>query len=207
MTPFYTEKLRMLDILMLDEVGAAGVLGHSSPDPAAVERPELKRLEFFRCLSAIELPIVQEILRPSQESGTLQSVHLTGKLMEPFDELGATGAGNALFTDKSSITSLGLHDFGWQDAFSYHSTLTGRPFLEWVERFPNLTTVAAYPEHFEGAGSVVRALVAQGRFETVYQNCLIGVERDLVLEEARKHGTAVVHTATSYMPSPWPWVG
>lgn len=179
------------------------------------EKPFLPALEHFRCHFEIHNVYIQifdddmrmvdaqsppyevhsliSVLRPSIENRTLRCLDLTfmSEVKVAID---------ALFTSeqegvnkKEAIQILSCHDV------TMPSIITGfggnyDEFLDWVETFPNLTTVGAFPQKSENAHMLILWLMKKRPdIETIYTNVLKGAERDMVLDEARKRGIAIIH--------------
>ncbi|KAJ4396010.1 hypothetical protein N0V93_000226 [Gnomoniopsis smithogilvyi] len=181
------------------------------------EKPFLPALQHFRChfdphrpnahllehtpnVPTLVQPIDQlgvihtllGILRPSIENNTLQSLDLTF-----CNEVKA--AVDALLTErpeenrKQAIHTLSCH------GLDMPSIVTGfggtcDEFLDWVDTFPNLTTVGAYPQKSENAYKLILWLMKKRPdVKTIYTNILKGAERDMVLAEAKKRRITVIH--------------
>lgn len=179
------------------------------------EKPFLPALEHFRChfdihnvyiqifdddmhmvdaqSSPYEVQPLLEILRPSIESRTLRYLDLTfmNEVKNAIDALFTSEQEEA--NQKEAIKILSCHDV------TMPSVNTGfggnyNEFLDWVETFPNLMTVGAYPQKSENAHMLILWLMKKRPdIKTIYTNVLRGAERDMVLDEARKRGIAIVH--------------
>lgn len=179
------------------------------------EKPFLPNLEHFRChfeihnvyiqildddmnmlgaqRSPYEVHSLLAILRPSIENRSLRYLDLTFMTEVKV-------AIDALFTSereegnrKEALQILSCHDITMP---SINTGFGGNynDFLDWVETFPNLTTVGAYPEKSENAHMLILWLIKKRPdIKTIYTNVLRGAERDMVLAEAKKRGITIVH--------------
>ncbi|KAJ4401971.1 hypothetical protein N0V82_010825 [Gnomoniopsis sp. IMI 355080] len=176
------------------------------------EEPFLPALEHFRCHydpygfsyfnensnlvhpseQSLAVQSLLGILRPSIENGTLRYLDLTWSIL--------VKAGlDTLFTAepeqdrKETIRILSCH------GIEMPSIVTGfggncDEFLGWVETFPNLTTVGAYPQKSENAHMLILWLMKRRPdIKTIYTDALKGAERDMVLAEAEKRSVTVIH--------------
>jgi hypothetical protein len=179
------------------------------------------RLEYFRYGGATSDEVLL-FIEPALRSGTLKAVDLQmpsrgsisvhrsdggkgqGETTRPTNDAFESIDGlDWWFNDKQSITTLGLSNFHFPSVSSY-SSYTGVPFASWVKRFPNVHTVHAYPEKFDGCQDTIRALLLEApQVKTIYQDCLLGVGRDQVLQLASQKGVRIVHSRDR-APGPWP---
>lgn len=178
------------------------------------EKPFLPALEHFRChfdphksylhLVDDDLNLVDPldplqavhsllgILRPSVANGTLRSLDLTLS-----NEVKA--AVDALFTPKLEDNGKSAIRILSCDGLLMPSIVTGfggncDEFLDWVDTFPNLTTVGAYPQKSDNAYMLILWLMRKRPdIKTIYTNVLKGAERDMVLSEAKKRHITVIH--------------
>lgn len=179
------------------------------------EKPFLPALEHFRCHFDIHNVYIQifdddmhmvdaqsppyevrpllSILRPSIENRTLRYLDLTfmNEVKVAIDALFTSEQEEA--NKKNAIQTLSCHDVTMP---SINTGFGGNysEFLDWVETFPNLTTVGAYPQKSENAHMLILWLMKKRPdIKTIYTNVLRGAERDMVLDEARKRRIAIVH--------------
>jgi len=202
----------MLDILSQDHTVVAAVLRQFcvfSPDLGAPEDAgdpvRLKKLEHLRILASVDPAWLYPIIQHATKLNTLE---LGGSYSRPGS--GPTRDPIKYFepaTLPTTIRTVGMHQFRWSNKLSYHTPYTGRPFLEWVAKFPVVPeTIACYPQHFEAAGETVLALVRMEGVKTIFQDCLRGPLRDEALQEAERRGVVIHHTTKPYRPSPaFPW--
>lgn len=196
-------QLRVLDLACFNH-GLEVTNTHALNEPARSALARLKRLEFVRIdCKNLALEATKWLIKPSCISRTLRGLVLsTSRDMRTaqegicFDMLD--------FINNEDITTMGLLDFGFENIQSYLHSKTGKPFVECVTRFPNVHTVLAYPERYEGHELVIEALVRlaanHGVIKTIYQNCLRGVQRDRILALAKEYGVEVIDR-----PREWPF--
>lgn len=158
--------------------------------PAAPDKLEYFR--YRRMRDKGDNPTFEELnfLKASCAKGSLQALDI---YVGPYN-------GSALceyldkFLNKNDIHTLSCHDFRWSGGAGSLSSFTGDPFLEWLDGFPNLTTVGAYPDHFENCAVVIAKLLKKDtKIKTVYTDCLRGSFRDEVLKLAEAKGVKVIH--------------
>ncbi|KAL1877896.1 hypothetical protein Daus18300_002249 [Diaporthe australafricana] len=152
---------------------------------------ELERLEHLRLMGNLQhrhypyspdsLSWFLERIKPSMSNGTLTSLDTTfcKDNCNAFDKV----------LNKEAIRALSCHDFIDQDHFSQ----CGNNFIQWVEGFPNLTTLGVFPQKFEGCMMLVsQVLSRENMIDTIYTNILTGVWRDWILEKAEKKGVRII---------------
>jgi len=216
--PFLPAGLKMLDILSPKADLVLAVLRQFpsiKPPPSPVfpgdtnlQAPQhavrLEELEHLRILANVDPcqigPIVDQATKLQVlELGDRHVNHIRRRSAHPverFDPVALPG----------TIRAVGMHGWMWTDDLSYHSSHTGRPFLDWVAKFPvTPETVSCYPEPFDTAGEAVLSLVRMKGVKTIFQNCLRGILRDKVLKEAKQRGVVVHHTVNPYRPPIFPW--
>ncbi len=198
--PALPSTIRVIDILTENKAAVMNILQHDPDGPP----PEFTHLEFFRCRADISPSWIYSAISPSLGTdGRLASLDISGNSSVENDVDAATVFANMPFPGR--FHSLGMSNFRWPDSLSYLSAYTGRRFVEWVDRFPAVQTVAAYPQNFDTAGEVILSLVERGRVKTIYESCLSGVTRDKVLGLAKEQGVTIVHTRNPYRPAVFPW--
>lgn len=163
---------------------------------------KLGRLEHFCCLTDSFRPkpswmpdgIDFSAIQPSCESGTLRSLHISFSV-ETQLELDK-------FLDKQAIETLSCHDIlmpSILDGGGHRGHVA--EFLEWVDEFPNLSTIGVFPQKTENAWMTVgKVLRRRPDIKTLYTDALHGVHRDEVLEYAAKNDVTIIHA--SRVPEP-----
>lgn len=169
-----------------------------------VEKPFLPRLEHFRCHfdpHATNLELFQTymaslsdndpyfaLLRPSIENGTLRSLDLT------FDSY-MKAAIDQLFEEsqKDTICTLSCHEVAMPSIVTGYGG-TCNEFLDWIDTFPNLRTVGAFPQKTENAHMLISSLMdKRPNIKTIYTNVLKGADRDKILARADKKHITIIH--------------
>ena len=102
------------------------------------------------------------------------------------------------------LQTFGLSEFIFEDTDSYNDLFTTKPLLDVLSKFPSVHTVAAYPGAYARCADVIKALLSHKGIRRIYQDCLMGVDRDLVMEMAREKGIEVLH-CKKFMPSTFPY--
>lgn len=101
------------------------------------------------------------------------------------------------YIDKKTIESLSCNDIKNPSIHPGGSPGNADVFLEWLDGFPNLTTLGIFPEMAEHAWMIVakaiRRLDEKSRVERIYTNVLKGVYRDEIIELAGKKGIQIIH--------------
>ncbi|KAL2261321.1 hypothetical protein VTK26DRAFT_4393 [Humicola hyalothermophila] len=216
--PRLTSNLRSIEIFCLSPHPAHHILFPTSPipdqaqagagggTPPPIEFPDLPNLEVFRCRTPIRPDLLRPILQPAAETGTLKVLelaiqqswvatpdsrlrHLLGntEVLRPAEELA--------FARSENLHTLGLHHFNWitQQGLTV-ADFDGQPFLDWLDCFPSLHTVAVYPGLHENVAPFIMKLIEHPRIRVVHQDILRGATRDVVLAFAEKHGVRLCHT-------------
>lgn len=167
-----------------------------------------EKLRVFRCRSAIEYARLDEVVRPSFQSGNLRVLDVSASrpslglqdLAQP-NEIALNPPEFSLTSDK--VHTLGLSNFIFEDPLNYAALFTARPFLDWLSKFPSVDTVAAYPSAYLRCTDVIRALLFHKGIKRIFQDCLAGVDRDEVMKVARQKGIEVIHHK-KFMPPTFP---
>jgi hypothetical protein len=193
----------------------AAAPAHGWGPPADEEQTvHLPNLEIFRCIAGVLNPrLLQHVLEPAAKSGTLKVLELAASFAGPAT---MTGPANTVirsdlvpardldFAMSDNIHTLGLHDFNFHhdptSRFGATSQFDGQPFLDWLECFPKLHTVAVYPGEWEGVASFIMKLIIHPRVKVIHQEYLRGVAWDEALRLAKKHGVEL-HHSPDHMPS------
>ncbi|KAK4246770.1 hypothetical protein C7999DRAFT_41840 [Corynascus novoguineensis] len=191
--------------------------GHSPPD-ANYESRHFPNLEVFRCISGIFRPdLLQRVLEPSAKAGKLKVLELAVtttslSLMPsaspylrsdfvPARDLGALASEN--------LHTLGLYDFNFfgDPTSRYGATdqFCGDPFIEWLDCFPKLHTVAVYPGKWQGVAFFITKLILHPKVKVIHQDCLRGADWYEAQKLAKKHRVALYHTP-NHTPVCWPMI-
>ncbi|KAK3904146.1 hypothetical protein C8A05DRAFT_42725 [Staphylotrichum tortipilum] len=193
------------------------------PDPASAppqeERrltPHLPNLEVFRCFAGLlDPPLLESIIGPAAKSGTLKVLDLsasdsrssTATMASPTIQSDFLPARDLPFAASDGLHTLGLRDFNFHrdpaSRFGASSRFDGQPFLDWLECFPALHTVAAYPGDWDGVDAFLMRLIIHPRVKVLYQRNLRGAVRDEALALAKKHGVKLVHREENVFEE-WP---
>ncbi len=168
----------------------------------------LPNLEVFRCLAGMLNPrTLEAIIGPAAKSGTLKVLELSASLETSATRV-ATMASPAIHDDfapmrdyacahSDALHTLSLHDFNFHrdpaSRFGASSRFDGQPFLDWLECFPALHTVAVYPGDWDGVDTFLMRLIIHPRVKVLYQKNLRGSAWDQALALAKKHGVKLVH--------------
>jgi hypothetical protein len=177
---------------------------------------QVPKLELFRLSESVSEDVLR-FLEPCLRNGSLKtldvSVPFEGALPDAPDDYPTTNlrkdATHQLdqldrwLVSKRSITTLGLSGFRWNNSASYTTSYTGLPLALWVREFPNVQTVYAYPQKFDGSMDTIRALLDVAQVKTIYQDCLHGIGRDEILRLAKERGVEIVDS-NDRAPGPWP---
>lgn len=174
-------------------------------------------LEVFRCIPPIlHAGFLRYILEPAAASGSLQVLDLTVTAAPQFPPTissnpsahrGFLPAKDLDFALSGNLHTLGLHAFNFHydpaSRFGASGEFDGQPFIDWLECFPKLHTVAVYPGQWEGVASFIMKLIVHPKVKVIHQDYLVGVNRDEALKLAKKHGVELHHTP-NHMPVGWP---
>ena len=200
-----TKELRAIEILSESPSVAREVLW--APELVSMGFEGFEQLEVFRCRSPIKYAQLEKVVGPSFRSGSLRvldipaSECLTIEELNQFDEP-VIAPQRFPFTSES-LQTFGLSKFFFEDLDSYNGLFTARPFLDLIGKFPNVDTVAAYPSAYARCADIIKALLFHKGIKRIYQDCLVGVDRDQVMEMARQKGIEVLHHK-KYMPPIFP---
>lgn len=153
------------------------------------EGPVYHEISFPDCIDLVR------VIEPSLKNGTLHSLDIffDPDLYDP-----------VIQDYKANIHMLSCSDIAMP------SIIEGGPrgqvddFLDWIDGFPNLTTLGVYPHKTEDAWMVVAKVVNRlgdgSRLRRIYTNVLVGAYRDQVLGCAAKKGVEIIHA--DRMPEP-----
>ncbi len=182
----------------------------------------LPNLEVFRCLASIPDPrLLKHVLKPAVQSGALKVLELGIATYSGFNMLprpqtadniwthtDLVPATDLAFAHSDNLHTLGLHQFNFYHDVSRYgasSEFDGQPFLDWLECFPKLHTVAVYPGNWEGVPAFIMKLILHPRVKVIHQDNLRGANWGEAMKLAKKHGVELHHTP-KYMPAGWPMI-
>ncbi|KAK4219128.1 hypothetical protein QBC37DRAFT_151475 [Rhypophila decipiens] len=168
----------------------------NDPDNPLLQFPNL---EVLKCKCPLTAGQFKQLAEPGLQNGTLKVLELA---MDHFDSTSRVKdpAKDYPLAASELVHTVGLYDFKWE----YANELTAGPFVEWLDRFPNTTTVAAYPvPTYDGVLSLFRRLICHPGIKVVHQDSLRGVEWDIAQELAKEKGVQLLHTP-KHTPIGWP---
>ncbi|KAK4153205.1 hypothetical protein C8A00DRAFT_43831 [Chaetomidium leptoderma] len=178
--------------------------------------PYLPKLEVFRCMApALDPTLLRHIIEPAAKSDTLKVLDLAVVPRSTFPSVNPSNSANSTFEPvrdlpfalSENLHTLGLHDFNFYvdptSRFGATSEFDGKPFLDWVDCFPNLHTVACYPGQWQRVDALIMQLIVHPKVKVIHQDCLKGVAWDEASILAEKHGVELHHTP-NHMPVNWP---
>jgi hypothetical protein len=160
---------------------------------------EWPHLEFFRCRSAMPADRLETIVAPSIMQGALKTLDVASGDARPHGGDFALSPPQLSFSSMS-LETLGMSSFLFDDTDSYSALFTAKPFLDWLSKFPNVHTVAAYPSTYARCADVIKALLSHKGIKRIYQDCLTGVVLDEVRAEANKRGIEIIHQRRHMAP-------
>ena len=230
--------LRKLEILTTDLALTHHILtmrdhreSESDPESTGSEASlELPSLQIFRCRTSVQPTLLQEVLKPAIDNGSLKVLELaiqpTGFSFPRFMShaatypIGVTIPPNTTrrgdpvpledfaWAASDHVHTIGLYGFNWSDGGSGGSGFDGQPMIEWIDKcFPNAETLVAYPGKYANTAPFIMGLIClrPGVVKTVHQDCLVGVEWDEAQKLAKKNGVRLCHTP-KYVAAGWPVV-
>lgn len=190
--PLASPKLRSLELLWYGSEAYTQLFETADPS-AGPSNVWLENLEHFYCRKGEKLlPLAIrnfERIQPSCANGTLRSLHISFDLTtrDALDEI----------LNKPAIHALSCEDITTYDLFDpYPSSSNSDAFLDWVDTFPNLHTVGAYPYHKKDEKAwttIAKLLKRRPDIKTIYTNALFGIYRDELLKRAGKNGVNIIH--------------
>ncbi|KAK3403193.1 hypothetical protein B0T20DRAFT_400264 [Sordaria brevicollis] len=125
------------------------------------------RLEVFRSRGPISTGILRKALGEAAASGSLKVLELAINSEESM--FGTTprqlDLKNWAFASSSSVRHLGLHHFNWAP---HHASFEGKPFIDWLEKFPNVDTVTVAPGRHKDVLPFIGALITHPKIKTLY---------------------------------------
>ncbi|GAB1313877.1 hypothetical protein MFIFM68171_04087 [Madurella fahalii] len=203
--PPLPSSMRSIEILSLDPRIVNAALFTPTDRTLTDHSPSFPHLEVFRCSVPFEHHDLQRILEPAAEAGNLRVLELT---TEPAD--GPTvirqPAKDLAFIRPDKIHTLGLQNFNWASANEGYLSgfgFNGQPFIDWLECFPNLHTVAVYPGLYPNVEAFIMKLIQHPNVKAIHQDVLRGVYWDEAVKMAKKFGVEL-HNTPKHMPSEWP---
>lgn len=134
--------------------------------------------------------------------------HMLMECMDPIDASSANGTLRSLEIDfrpevydghinKNIIRTLSCHGILAASVHEDGHAGQTQEFLDWIDGFPNLTTVGIFPQKAERAWMVVAKLLRKlddtSLIKTIYTDALYGVYRDQIIEEAAQKGIQIIH--------------
>ncbi len=159
-------------------------------------QPKFTKLECFRCLAPLD---EEQIARITSHTKRLIALEISGYNY-------SSGELTDGLSSAKTVRLAGMSEFAWPNSQSYRSSHTGQPFLDWLDQFPSLESVSAYPIAFHNSDDIILSLVEKG-IKVIYENTLYGVMFDKVTELAQEKGIQLIHTGNSYRPPIFPWLG
>ena len=191
--------------------------GGWGPPHQVLPEQTLSNLEVFRCMTTLPDPeLLRYVLEPAAQSGALKVLELAMSPSLNFDMLPQPSFIMDMvsnlelyleldFAHSDNLHTLGLHDFNFHDSCGTSSEFNGQPFLEWLDYFPRLHTVAVYPGNWEGVPTFIMKLILHPRVKVIHQDNLKGANWDEAKKLAKKHGVELHHTPKG-MPTGWPMI-
>lgn len=146
-----------------------------------------KDLQYLQVTSSVESEKLSRILAPSLASGSLKglSLNLSTEQLRDFD-----------VEEAQHVQALGLMlDFENTPLFF------GGHFSDWVAKFPNAHTFYIRGDPSRAATALAELVLRPGT-RRIFENALMGAQRDQLLNEARKRGVEVVRAS---LPIVFPW--
>ncbi|KAK4201655.1 hypothetical protein QBC40DRAFT_264080 [Triangularia verruculosa] len=147
--------------------------------------PKLPKLELFRSRCAVDPELLGRLLAvPAASEGTLTGLELAVEQQYalrhpglwnaevPFASVGPAEA--FAWARSKKLEHLGLYFFNYSHLSSmYGQRFDGQPFLDWLEKFPALKSVAVYPDWpGDGVMPFTGKLILHPQVKTIYQDSL-----------------------------------
>ncbi|KAK0745351.1 hypothetical protein B0T21DRAFT_345419 [Apiosordaria backusii] len=148
--------------------------------------PKLPNLELFRSRCALDPDLLGRLLAvPAASEGSLALLELaieqqyairhpaTWCPVVPYESIGVPEEAFGWVKSKR-IQHLGLCFFNYNRfTFQYGQRFDGQPFLNWLDNFPALNSVAVYP-HYPGEGvmAFIGRLILHPKVKRIYQDSL-----------------------------------
>lgn len=168
-------------------------------------------IEVFRCHSTALTPErLQKMLSVSVRNNRLQVLDIaldTSSFVPATPADRFTPKRDLAFLACDSLHTLGLHEFNFYSETTPHllslSRFDGQPFVEWLDLFPNVHTVAVYPGNWPEVAHFMAQLIICPQIKVIHQDVLTGVQWDAARALALKHGVQLYHTPR-YVQAEWP---
>ncbi|KAH8911891.1 hypothetical protein BR93DRAFT_32407 [Coniochaeta sp. PMI_546] len=151
-------------------------------------------LRFFRSGLPVEPVNLSRVLGPSLRNGKLKTLSLALSL----DELDPANFASQLPFALQHVQAVGLAF----DSFPMVGGFVRPHYLDWVAKFPNAHTFAVSGGGAHVAAAVASLVMRQGT-KRIFETSLHGVERDQVLDEAKKRNVDVIRSVG--FPAIFPW--
>lgn len=146
------------------------------------------RLEVFRCHGPISTGILQKALGEAATNGSLKVLELAvNDHWSLFDRRIHVDLKDWAFTSSPSVHHLGLYHFNWAQ---HYSDFDGQPFIDWLQKFPNVDTVTVAPGHHRGLLPFIEEVIAHPQIKTLYfdPSGLSNPEKYEVMDTGKKYG-------------------
>lgn len=188
--PFKSSALRSLELW---DAGMENILAMMAPSSDDTPDTALDKLEHFRChgdglhhaTSDAERLDALKAIKPSCVNGTLQSL-VIDFLPHLYDQV----------INKTVIHTLSCHEMKTPSIHPGGYSGQTDEFLEWLDEFPNLTTLGVFPAKADNAwltvAKLVRKLDEKSLVKTIYTDALYGTYRDEVLKSAAKKDIRII---------------
>ncbi|SPQ22220.1 818364c0-cff4-44bf-b55e-63408245de96 [Thermothielavioides terrestris] len=219
--PPLTSNMRSIEILSRDPAVAHNVLfavdwvpRHNNPDGPFPVTP-MPNLEVFRCTTQLlTRGSLRQILEPAAKSGALKVLELAAEpfLSFPDEEHQFVPFQPKVHLDYAvspNLHTLGLRNFNClrhpDDPWNPPGLFDGQPFIDWLDSFPSLHTVAVYPGLWAGVDEFIMKLIRHHRVQVIHQDLLRGVAWDQAVELAKWCEVQLNHTP-HFMHAGWPLI-
>ncbi|KAK4178317.1 hypothetical protein QBC36DRAFT_234709 [Triangularia setosa] len=148
--------------------------------------PKLTNLDLFRSRCALDPDLLGRLLAvPAASEGGLSVLELAIEQQYairhpglwcpavPHESIGVPEEAFA-WVESKKIQHLGLYFFNYHRfSFQYGQRFDGQPFLNWLDNFPALGSVAVYPDYpGEGMMGFIGKLILHPRVRTIFQDSL-----------------------------------
>lgn len=147
------------------------------------------RLEVFRCHGPIRTGILQKALEETATNGSLKVLELAINSDQSLfnNRIHIDPPKDWAFTSSSSVHHLGLHHFNWAQ---HYSNFDGQPFIDWLQKFPNVDTVTVAPGRHSGLLPFIEKLIAHPQIKALYfdPSGLSNPEWYEITETGKKYG-------------------
>ncbi|KAJ4419034.1 hypothetical protein N0V85_001206 [Neurospora sp. IMI 360204] len=147
------------------------------------------RLEVFRCHGPIRTGILQKALEEAATNGSLKVLELAINSDRSLwsHRMWIDPPKDWAFTSSSSVHHLGLHHFNWAQ---HYNTFDGQPFIDWLQKFPNVDTVTVAPGRHRDLLPFIEKLIAHPQVKALYfePSGLSNPEWHEITETGKKYG-------------------